>query len=213
MKKRVLGLSQRMLIITVLSLIILAFTGCTLQGKEDATELSSQNEIQEVDEDVIALVNGEKVYKEKFELLYEIMEPTGIYEDLNKLKVNILKTLIGEKIEEQKIRELGITASNEEAKEAYEKALDDISFEEFIENNPHIDAEDFLNGMKPALKHDKLYKQETIIGERDLENEEIASVKQTYLNALIKEADIGVQEEYFDLISEIFEVNKLKVKN
>ncbi|QUH21223.1 hypothetical protein [Alkaliphilus sp. B6464] len=72
------------------------------------------------------------------------------------------KKCIKKKVEEQKIIELGITASDEEAREGYE---------------------------------------------------EIVSIKQAYLDKLIKEAEIGVQEEYLDFIPEIFEVNKLNVKN
>ncbi|QUH21224.1 hypothetical protein [Alkaliphilus sp. B6464] len=65
MKTSVLDLSQKMLIITISSLIIFAFTGCTLQGRDDTIGLASQNEIQEVDENVIAIIDGEKVHKEE----------------------------------------------------------------------------------------------------------------------------------------------------
>jgi len=215
MKKKVLDLSKKMLIITILSLIIFALTGCTLQEREAATELSPQNQMQEVDKDVIALVNGEKVYKEEFELLYEVMESTGIYEDLNELKANILKRLIEKKVEEQKIIELGITASDEEARELYHELFKDneLSFEEFVESSYDVEESDFFDVTKKAMKIDKLYEMNTLIGEKNLAPEEIIAAKTEYLNTLVKDAEIGVLEEYFDLISEIFEVNKLKVRN
>jgi len=84
--------------------------------------------------------------------------------------------------------------------------------EELIEKNPHLDKEDMLYSIKPAIKHDKLYEIETIMGAKDQGHGEIISIKQAYLDNLVKDAEIGVQEEYFNVISEIFEVNMLKVK-
>jgi len=213
MEKRVLNLNSKIIIIIILFLF--AFTACTLQGGTDTIRLLSRDEIQEVEEDVIALVNGEKVYKEEFNQYYDVMDATGLYEDLNELKAIVLKILIESKVEEQKIIELGITVSDEEARELYRKAFEgkDSSFEDFIENSPGLGEIDFLNVTKEAIKIDKLYEMNTIIGEEDLEPEEAMEVKTKYLNTLIKEAEIGVQEKYFDLVPKDYEVDKLKVKN
>lgn len=215
MEKRVLNLNSKIIIIIILFLFIFAFTACTLQGGKDTIRLLSRDEIQEVEEDVIALVNGEKVYKEEFNQYYDVMDATGLYEDPNELKAIVLKILIESKVEEQKIIELGITVSDEEARELYHKAFEDkdSSFEDFIENSPGLEESDFLNVTKEAIKIDKLYEMNTIIGEEDLEPEEAMEVKTKYLNTLIKEAEIGVQEEYFDLVPKDYEVDKLKVKN
>ena len=215
MEKRVLNLNSRMIIIIISFLFIFAFTACTLQGGKGTIRLLSRDEIQEVEEDVIALVNGEKVYKEEFNQYYDVMDATGLYEDPNELKVIVLEILIDSKVEEQKIIELGITVSDEEARELYHKAFEDkdSSFEDFIENSPGLEESDFLNVTKEAIKIDKLYEMNTIIGEEDLEPEEAMEAKTKYLNTLIKEAEIGVQEEYFDLVPKDYEVDKLKVKN
>lgn len=60
MEKRELCLNKKMLIITILYLIILSFTGCTLQEREYEKELLSKNEILEVDE-VIEIYNYEEL--------------------------------------------------------------------------------------------------------------------------------------------------------
>ncbi len=184
-----------------------------MREERDAIEISSINTIQEMDENVIALVNREKIHKGEFEQIYEILKKAGAVKDSNEIKASVLKTLIERKVEEQKIMELDITASDEETKAVFEKAIgrvEGISFEEYVERNQNIDVKDMLNSIKSAVKHDKLYEQETMIGERDLGYQEIKSIKQAYLDTLVKEAEVAVQEEYFDLISESFEIKKLK---
>ena len=52
-----------MIIIIISFLFIFAFIACTLQGGKGIIRLLSQDKIQEVEEDVIALVNGEKCIK------------------------------------------------------------------------------------------------------------------------------------------------------
>lgn len=67
-----------------LIVIILLIAGCNNDSDQEIS--SPKDEIKEVEEDVIALVNGEKVYIEEFNQFYETIKFTGIYEDQNEGK-------------------------------------------------------------------------------------------------------------------------------
>ena len=203
MKKRELNLGYNIRIMMISFLSILILTSCTLEKVE----------IQQVEEDVIALVNGEKLYIEEFNQFYEIINAAGIYKEPNESKTFALNLLIGDKVQEQKIIELGITASDNEAMEIYNEAFEnqDSSFEEFLEKSTVLEVNDYFNSAKEGIKIDKLYEMNTKIEEGSSKPGGAIEVRRDYLNLLVKEAKIGVNEEYFDLVPKDFEVDKLKV--
>ena len=124
-----------------------------------------------------------------------------------------MKILLEDKVQEQKIIELGITASDDEAIERYNKSFKNktSNFEEFIKESTVLEENDYLNSIKEGIKIDKLYEMNTIVGEKHLKPGEVIEVRITYVNSLINEAKIGVKEEYFDLVPKDFLVDKLKV--
>lgn len=178
-------------------------------------ELSSQDGIQEVEKNVILLVNNEEVYIEEFEEIYNITKSIGIFKDIDEAKAFTLKILIEGKVEEQKIIELGITATDEEAREMYEEIFKDegLTFDAFLEKNTGLEERDYLNNTKEGIKIDRLYEMNTNISDDNLEPSEKAKIREEYLNALIKDSRIGVQEEYLKLIPNEISVYKLKVRN
>lgn len=185
-------------------LFIFIITSCSLK----------KGEVQQVEEDIIALVNGEKLYIEEFNQFYEIINGVGMYKEPNEGKTFALNILIEGKVQEQKIIELGITASDDEAMEIYNEAFEnqDSSFEEFLEKSTVLEVNDYLNSAKEGIKIDKLYEINTKIVEENSKPGEAIEARRDYLNLLVKEAKIGVNEEYFDLVPKDFKVDKLKVK-
>jgi len=127
----------------------------------------------------------------------------------------LLKILIEDKVQEQKIIELGITATDEEAREMYEEIFKDegLTFDAFLEKNTGLEERDYLNNTKEGIKIDRLYEMNTNISDDNLEPSEKAKIREEYLNALIKDSRIGVQEEYLKLIPNEISVYKLKVRN
>lgn len=194
-----------MRLIIVSFLLIFILTGC---------ELLSQDEIQEVEENVIILVNNEEVYLEEFEEIYNSTKSIGIFIDIDEAKAFALKVLIEDKVQQQKIIEIGITATDEEAREIYEEAFKDkdLTFDEFLEKDTGLKESDYLNSTKEGIKIDKLYEMNTKIGENDLKPGKAIEIREEYLNRLVKESKIGVQEEYFQLIPKELSVDKLRVK-
>lgn len=200
-----LNLNNNIRLIILSFLLIFILTGCGL---------SSQNGIQEVEENVILLVNNEEVYIEEFEEIYNVTKSIGIFNDINEAKAFALKILIEDKVQEQKIIELGITATDEEARKMYEEALNDkdSTFDEILEKDSALKESDYLNSTKEGIKIDKLYEMNTKIKEKDLKSGEAIEIRKEYLNTLVKESKIGVQEEYFELIPKEYSVDRLKVK-
>lgn len=86
--------------------------------------------------------------------------------------------------------------------------------EEVHEDVPELEENNYLEAIRVSMEVNKLYERNTSISDRDLDSEENGRIKRKYLNTLIKEAEIGIQEEYFDLIVDEIEMDKkLKVKN
>ena len=204
-RRRELNLNYNIRLIILSFLLISSLTGCGL---------SSQHGIEEVEENVILLVNNEEVYIEEFEEIYNVTKSIGIFNDIDEAKAFALKILIEDKVQEQKIIELGITATDEEARKMYEEALNDkdSTFDEILEKDSALKDSDYLNSTKEGIKIDKLYEMNTKIKEKDLKSGEAIEIRKEYLNTLVKESKIGVQEEYFELIPKEFSVDKLKTK-
>lgn len=202
---RELNLNYNISLIILSFLLIFILAGCGL---------SSQHGIQEVEENVILLVNNEEVYIEEFEEIYNVTKSIGIFNDIDEAKAFALKILIEDKVQEQKIIELGITATDEEVRKMYKEALNDkdSTFDEILEKDSALKESDYLNSTKEGIKIDKLYEMNTKIKEMDLKSGEAIEIRKEYLNTLVKESKIGVQEEYFELIPKEFSVDKLKVK-
>lgn len=146
--------------------------------------------------------------------MYNITKSIGIFNDIDVAKAFALKILIEDKVQEQKIIELGITATDEEARQVYEEAFNDkdSTFDEFLEKDSSLKENDYLNSTKEGIKIDKLFEMNTKIEETDLKPGEALEIIEEYLNTLVKESKIGVQEEYFELIPKEFSVDKLRVK-
>lgn len=146
--------------------------------------------------------------------MYNITKSIGIFNDIDEAKAFALKILIEDKVQEQKIIELGITATDEEARQVYEEAFNDkdSTFDEFLEKDSSLKENDYLNSTKEGIKIDKLFEMNTKIEEKDLKPGEALEIIEEYLNTLVKESKIGVQEEYFELIPKEFSVDKLRVK-
>lgn len=204
--RRELNLSYNIRLIILSFLFIFILTGC---------ELSSQNGIQEVEENVIILINNEEVYLEEFEEIYNIAKNIRIFKDTDEAKAFALKILIEDKVQEQKIIELGIIATDEEARDMYEEIFKDegLTFDEFLEKNTGLEERDYLNNTKEGIKIDRLYEMNTNISDEDLEPSEKVKIREEYLNTLIKDSKIGVQEEYLNLVPKEISVYKLKVRS
>ena len=204
-RRRELNLNYNIRLIILSFLLISILTGCGL---------SSQHGIEEVEENVILLVNNEEVYIEEFEEIYNVTKSIGIFNDIDEAKAFALKILIEDKVQEQKNIELGITATDEEVRKMYKEALNDkdSTFDEILEKDSALKESDYLNSTKEGIKIDKLYEMNTKIKEMDLKSGEAIEIRKEYLNTLVKESKIGVQEEYFELIPKEYSVDRLKVK-
>lgn len=136
-------------------------------------------------------------------------------EDSDEFIVNILRGLIEGKIEEQKVKEQGISVDFEEAREFIEKRLKDYdsSLEEYLEEVPDLEEDEYLEVTREAMEIDRLYEENTSIGDKDLSPEEEGKIRQEYIDTLIRESEIGIEEEYFDLMEDEIEIDKkLRVK-
>lgn len=99
---------------------------------------------------------------------------------LNEYRKHVLDNLIDQKIQQQKIEELGIEVTDEEVQSEINNIIennkqfkDEKALEDYLKNNQNMSLDDFKSRMKQSLRSQKL--REEVTGDVSVTDEEISS--------------------------------------
>jgi len=205
----------------VLSLIFLLVTPSFALLAQDGGETGNSNQPR-----VVATVNGVEITGQ------ELSQRTQIYpiimtlsrqyrsfaqflmtseagsEFLTEYREYVLDLLIEQELQNQKMDELGITASEEEVQGEIDKIIenndqfkDQQSLEDYLKNNQNMSMEDLKNTIRESLKRGKL--REEVTGDISVSEEEITSFYETNKSSYTdQEGNVKPLEEVRDQIKE-----------
>lgn len=204
-----------------LSLIFLLVTPSFALLAQDGGETGNSNQPR-----VVATVNGVEITGQ------ELSQRTQIYpiimtlsrqyrsfaqflmtseagsEFLTEYREYVLDLLIEQELQNQKMDELGITASEEEVQGEIDKIIenndqfkDQQSLEDYLKNNQNMSMEDLKNTIRESLKRGKL--REEVTGDISVSEEEITSFYETNKSSYTdQEGNVKPLEEVRDQIKE-----------
>ncbi len=204
-----------------LSLIFLLVTPSFALLAQDGGETGNSNQPR-----VVATVNGVEITSQ------ELSQRTQIYpiimtlsrqyrsfaqflmtseagsEFLTEYREYVLDLLIEQELQNQKMDELGITASEEEVQGEIDKIIenndqfkDQQSLEDYLKNNQNMSMEDLKNTIRESLKRGKLREEAT--GDISVSEEEITSFYETNKSSYTdQEGNVKPLEEVRDQIKE-----------
>ena len=172
-----IGITIALIVVIVIVLALIRYTGTdkqpTVSGQED---------------DVVALVNGEKIYAADVDKKFEQL-PVALQQATS--KKDILDQIIEEKIIDQEAAKVGVAVTDEEVTDAFNILLQQsqITREQFMQSiaEQGVSFDDFMEVFKSRILVSKLFNATTLSNTQVSESE----AKEYYDN----NPDMFVQEE------------------